>query len=361
LVESFTCQVTFRSTLFSANKGGFNCYRTPAVVRLANSHLMVFVEGRIGSSNVSQCGLASSKKSIVARISPDNGRTWNPPVALFDCKCGSGYECGYPSVVTDLITKTTWLMYSGGTGTQVTSSTDGLTWATPTSLHIDENAKNPSVGHGIQLDNTCGNTNVGRLLLPFVCGQHSLLRDQASPYHSCIAYSDDNGKSWKLGAIAQAGSREAELLQTSNCKSGMGQSIYLSERNYQGPQPLGRRLYSWSSDSGQTFSSEGLDPQLIEPVTKDWTGIVASVLRFKTPSTEYILFSDTDNPSDRRNVTIRSSTDFGKSWSAGITVYSGPSSYTDMVQIDTTSVGIAYEQGVSTPYDTIEFDLVNLI
>jgi len=360
LLSCVSGQVIFKSTLFEANTGGFNCYRTPAIVRLANSHLMVFVEGRIGSSNVSECGLSSSKKNIVARLSTDNGRNWNPQVSLFDCNCGSGFECGYPSVVTDLITNTTWLMYSTGTGTQVTSTNNGLTWTTSTTLAINNDAKNPSVGHGIQLDNTCGNANVGRLLLPFVCGQHSL-RDQSSPYHSCIVYSDDNGKTWDLGAIAQAGSREGELIQTSNCKSGMGQSIYLNARNYAGPQPLGRRLYSWSTDSGKTFSSEGLDSQLIEPVTKDWTGIVGSVLRFKTPSTEYILFSDTDNASDRKNVTIRYSTDFGKSWSDGITVYGGPSSYTDMIQMDDTTVGIAYEGGVTSPYDTIEFDLVKIL
>jgi len=292
------------------------------------------------------------------RKSSDLGKTWGDEIDLFDCKCGSGNECGYPSVVVDSVNKVMWLMYSGGTGTMVTRSTDnGGTWSTPAKLQVDTFAKNPSVGHGIQLKPLCGPQYSGRLILPWVCGEHSLKR--ASPYHSCLVYSDDHGSSWKLGAIAQAGSRESEIIQLSTC-NGTGQTVYTSERNYAGPTPHGERLYSISSDSGVSYSVEGIDKQLVEPVTPDWTGIVASILTLTNNNKEYVLFSDPDSNDSRSNLTIKISTDHAATWPTSMVIDSGPSSYSDMVALSSTSIGITFEQGTTTAYDDIKYAIVDL-
>jgi sialidase-1 len=255
-------------------------------------------------------------------------------------------------------------MYSGGAGTYIVKSTDnGDTWSTPVVLKgLPSFAKNPSVGHGIQLTPLCGQQHVGRLILPWVCGAHSLMsKNQASLYHSCLVYSDDHGSTWNLGLTAQEGSREAELLQVDSCQSGKGQTIYVTERNFQGPTPYGHRLFSWSYDSGNSTSVDGVDPELIEPVTHDWTGVVASAIAFTAANNkQYILFSDPDSPNERINVSIRASSDLAKTWSKALVVDSGQSSYTDMVQLDQKTVGITLEEGTVTPYDIIGYAIVDI-
>jgi sialidase-1 len=353
-------QVTFRTTLFNENTLGFQCYRTPALIRAPNKDLLVFVEARKGSSNVTQCSVTSPQKSIGFRKSTDNGKTWDTTKFLTDCKCGSGNECGYPSVVVDNTTSTIWLMYSGGAGTSVMKSSDnGDTWSTPEVLKgVSSFAKNPSVGHGIQLTPLCGQQHAGRLILPWVCGAHS---ETASLFHSCLVYSDDHGSTWNLGLSAQEGSRESELLQVDSCQPGKGQTLYMTERNFQGPIPYGHRLFAWSYDSGNSTSLEGVDPALIEPVTKDWTGVVASAIAFTANNNkQYILFSDPDSPDQRMNVSIRASSDLAKTWSKALVVDSGLSSYTDMVQIDQQTIGITLEEGKATPYDTIGYAIVDI-
>jgi sialidase-1 len=343
---------------------GFQCYRTPAIIRTPNNDLIVFVEARKGSQNVSQCALAASQKSISYRKSSDNGKTWDPTKIVADCKCGPGNECGYPSAVVDNTTNTVWLMYSGGAGTYIVKSTDnGDTWSTPEVLKgVPSFAKNPSVGHGIQLTPLCGQQHAGRLILPWVCGAHSLTpSNKASIYHSCLVYSDDHGSTWNLGLSAQEGSREAEVLQLNSCHPGKGQTLYMSERNYQGPTPYGHRLFSWSYDSGNSTTLEGVDPELIEPVTKEWVGVVASAISFTGHNNQqYILFSDPNSPNERVKVSVKASSDLAKTWSQALVIDSGLSSYTDMVQIDENTIGITLEEGTETPYDIIGYAIVDI-
>ena len=54
-------------------------------------------------------------------------------------------------------------------------------------------------------------------------------------------------------------------------------------------------------------------------------------------------------------MTIRSSFDETRSWSAGKVVYDGPSAYSDMVKLPNGLVGLLYESGVKQPYERITF------
>jgi len=346
--------------LFLAQQGGFICYRIPALLSIPGTNVsLVFVEGRNNASSLSACGDNTNVKSIVMRRSTDGGATWAAQKTLFDCACGSGYECGYPSAVYDRDTNTTWLMLSTGKGTMVSSSTDqGTTWATPTNtpiLGLDSFAKNPSSGHGIQLTTLCPGDKTGRLILPWVCGAHSYAAGSDSLYHSCLVYSDDHGKSWVLGASSLNGTREHEVIQTANCQPGQsGGALYSNQRNYQGDaNTLGYRAYSWSFNGGATFNVSGYDTALTEPVTSQWVGIVASVLRLppQGSGTDVLVFSDPSEKDARANLTARISTDNAKTWGKNVSIHSGPGGYTDLQVLSNGQIGVAYENGQSNePY-----------
>jgi len=320
----------------------YQCYRAPALISIPGSQtIMVFVEGRNGSSSVDECGNGGPPvKDIVMRRSKDGGVSWEAQRTLFDGRCIGNYECGYPSAVYDQQTSTTWLMYSSGSGTLVSFSTDeGQTWAkaSNTSLEtLDPNAKNPSVGHGIQLTSLCSGDKAGRLILPWVCGTHSLDPAPLASTYSCLVYSDDHGKSWVLGAIALAGTRESELIQVAECSKSKGGVLYSNQRNEESTSSEGHRAYSWSYDAGETFASNGIDPQLTEPVTSSWIGIVASVARLPptaSGSSDLIIFSDPASTAARSDLAYRYSSLTGSgnvTWSTSIMIHSGPAGYSDL-------------------------------
>jgi len=258
-------------------------------------------------------------------------------------------------------------MFSAGTGPYVSYSSNlGVTWTVPILVKISSYAKNPSVGHGIQLIKICvGDEYHGRLILPWVCGEHSLMPDDTNVYHSCLVYSDDHGITWTLGAIGQNGSRESEIVQITLCSPCSMQSyIYTTERNFQGENP-GHRFYALSENAAENFTTEGQDMSLIEPVTPTYTGIVASVVRFSysdkaNTTINRILFSDPENLTQRVNITMRASYDETNTWTSGYTIYAGPSGYSELTKINATYAGIFYENGVVQYFEKISFQLFDV-
>jgi sialidase-1 len=54
-------------------------------------------------------------------------------------------------------------------------------------------------------------------------------------------------------------------------------------------------------------------------------------------------------------MTVRSSFDETRTWTAGKVVYDGPAAYSDMVTLPGGQVGLLYEAGVKHPYERITF------
>ena len=233
----------------------YPCYRQPAIINAspAGSLLIAFAEGR----NVSNCApplLAAQAPplldaqalplldtqalpqpppptnevgGLVARTSSDGGLTWSRGHTIF-----SG-NIDYYAVVYDSGTSRVWLMLQEQAAVKALHTDDaGATWSLPTLLNatvpsgagITSSIK-PAVGHGIQLQaNLCANApckHSGRLILPFVCtasdGDTRESRDAAQPNlvclscRTCLLVSDDHGDTWHITAVAQPGSREAQV------------------------------------------------------------------------------------------------------------------------------------------------------
>jgi len=250
--------------------------------------------------------------------------------------------------------QTAWLFVQEGGKTQVfTSGDDGTTWGAPRSLKsfnatlpFPMKSPRPSVGHGIQLSGSSG-----RLVVPMVCVNASAAGSHGdrgcTTCNACLLYSDDHGKSWEWGGIGQQGSREAALVETN------GEGLYVSERNM-GAAP-GHRLAARSSDGGATLGDFTVDASLPTPVTAHWTGIVAGLVRANAKT---LVYSAPENPSARKGLALRTSSDDGATWSASRTLWAGPSAYSDLASIDDKTVAIIYENGDVTFADRVSVSIV---
>jgi sialidase-1 len=52
---------------------------------------------------------------------------------------------------------------------------------------------------------------------------------------------------------------------------------------------------------------------------------------------------------------VRVSRDGGRTWTAGRTVSTRPAGYSDLLRLGGRTVGLFYETGVGSPYETITF------
>ena len=133
------------------------------------------------------------------------------------------------------------------------SENAGVTWSNKGSLKVDvpqpfTDALRPSVGHGVviqdQMCNQDGATSmqcakVGRMVVPLICTNSSSPagggdKGTCPSCTSCLVLSDDDGRTWKFGGVAQGGTREASIAQVPSHDTEA--RFYVNARNF-GPRP----------------------------------------------------------------------------------------------------------------------------
>lgn len=327
--------------VFTSGQEGYHTYRIPALVRTLKGTLLAFCEGRKDSPR------DWGDIDLLVKRSTDGGKTWSAAITVADLGTDT---IGNPAPVLDRRTGTIWLLLtsnpgdvqekkilpglSGATRTVLVthSRDDGRTWATPTD--ITASVKLPDWSwyatgpvNGIQL-------RTGRMLIP--CDHN---RGDATRRYSHVIYSDDGGKTWKLGGSAGPDCNESTVAELADG------SLMLNMRSYAGKN---RRAVSISRDGGLTWSPPVLDETLVEPVCQ------ASLIAFGKGKRRVLLFS---NPAGTRrvNMTVRLSRDGGKTWCASKTVHAGPSAYSNLIELKGNEVGLLYECGESGPYERITF------
>ncbi len=77
------------------------------------------------------------------------------------------------------------------------------------------------------------------------------------------------------------------------------------------------------------------------------------------PSTPLLFTSPTDS-SQRVGLGVRLSVDDGLAWSEPVVLYEGPSAYSDLAALGDGAVGVLYEAGVETPYESIRFQRLDI-
>ncbi|MGW2725809.1 sialidase family protein [Streptomyces sp. NPDC001494] len=354
------------SVPYTAGEGGYDTYRVPAAVVTGRGTLLAFAEGRRDGAG------DSGDIDVVLRRSADGGCTWGPLTVV---AAGRGDTRGNPAPVVDPRTGTVVLVTSYNSGAvteaqimrgEVTpaqgrrvfvqrSRDDGRRFTPPRDITA---AVKPAhwrwyaTGPGHALAVTRG-PHAGRLLVP---ADHSTAPPPGSPdtgqepryYGAHALCSDDGGRTWRLGFVADAKDGVTNANETSAAQLGDGR-LYFSARDQNGSSP-GNRLGAWSSDAGETLDG----PFTVRSTLNDVPVVQGSVLQLPGPKAP-LLFSAPSGPTARRAMTLWRSTDGGRTFGRALTLSDRPAAYSDLVRVDADTVGLLYETGAKGPYETIEF------
>ncbi|NLJ86595.1 MAG: exo-alpha-sialidase [Firmicutes bacterium] len=332
-------------TLFKAGVGAYAAYRIPSLLTTDSGTILAFCEGRRHS--VSDAG----DIDILMTRSLDSGVTWEQPRVIVS---GKGNTVSNPCPVQDRSTgriflHLNWNQGEGGEGLILegkaprrvlltTSDDEGENWSAPEDLTHQLKGEDwtwyaNGPGHGIQLSS-------GRLVIP--CN-HAVLQPQkgeSGPYQSHVVYSDDHGKTWKLGGILDAYTNECQVVELADG------SVHINMRSYHGKNC---RAIANSHDGGLTWSAVELDPVLVDPVCQ------ASILRYSLESDggkSRILFANAASAM-REKLTVRISYDECQTWNGGKCLYSGPSAYSDLAKASDGTILCFYERGEEGPYEEL--------
>ncbi|MBL8850944.1 MAG: exo-alpha-sialidase [Planctomycetaceae bacterium] len=287
--------------------------------------------------------------------STDDGETWSSvkPILDFDKnEPGSlGNGVGDPAILVDAQTNTLFVaaIWSKGdrgwkgsgpgvtpdeTGQVVltTSSDDGRTWSAPINTTPHIRGREPQwrlffcgPGNGIQLKD-------GTLVFA------AQFREPAGPPHSCLLYSTDHGDTWTVSPPAipdEPPTSEAQvaelddgaLLLTMRDESHSGERVWARwtwnvrpDAETKGTQPAGRWSQPWRTVADPTC--------------------MASLIRHPSGA---LLFSNPNHPSERVALTVRTSSDEGRTWSAGQLLDPRDAMYSSMTVLRDGRIAILYE------------------
>lgn len=352
--------------LFTAGENGYNTYRIPAVVQATDGSLLAFCEGR--KSGRGDAG----NIDIVMKRSTDGGQTWGSQVVLWD---DGSNTCGNPCPVVDQITGEIFLLLTHNLGHDhesaiirktaestrtvwVMSSKDhGLTWSEP--RNITSTTKDPEwgwyatgPGNGIQIQH---GPRKGWLVIP--CDhsyddENGNVRGGPFEYGSHTIFSKDHGRTWEMGGVIRPRVNECQVVEigTGNAANG---TLLMNMRSYFGEM---RRTHAVSYDGGLSWTEPQRVDELVEPVCQ------ASIIRhdyLNTSNNSFILFSNPASTNRRHNMSIRVSTDEGKTWPLIQTIHAGPAAYSSMVALPG-QIGVLYEAGVKDPYEAIIFHILSV-
>jgi sialidase-1 len=335
--------------IYKSGEEGYKCFRIPAIVTTTKGTLLAFAEGR--KNNCSDAG----DIDLVLKRSFDGGNTWSALQVVWN---DSTNTCGNPAPVVDqktgsVILLSTWNLGSdhekdiiGGVSKDtrrvfvLSSKDDGETWSQAHEITKDVKKDNwtwyaTGPGRGTQL--TKGKYK-GRL----VVSSNHVEAGTKQNYVQTI-YSDDHGKSWKLGGITPQDSvNESTVAELSDGR------LMLNMRNASAKRT---RQVSISSDGGNSWSSVYTDTALIEPVCE---GNLIQYPRGKKK--KWLVFSNPASQTSRTQMTVRVSYDDGRTWPVKKLLYGGPSAYSCLTVTPNGNIACFYEAGYSKAYEGIVFE-----
>jgi len=336
--------------IFKSGEEGYACFRIPAIVSTKSGVLLAFAEGR-----KTGCGDAGDIDLVLKR-SLDFGKTWSSLQVVWN---DSTNTCGNPAPVVNQNTGDIVLLSTWNLGTDhewqiidqkskdtrrifvLRSSNEGDSWSTP--KEITEQVKLPDwtwyatgPGNGIQLQSS---VHKNRLVIP--CDH---IEAQTKKYFSHIIFSDDAGATWQLGGTTPTDQvNECAVVELNNGE------LLLNMRNYNKQRV---RQTSTSKDGGASWLALIPDTVLIEPVCQ------ASLIAYPAFGKKAIAFSNPANTKSRTNMTVRISTDAGKTWKKQALLYDGPSAYSNLVALANKKLACLYEAGVASAYEGIVYEVV---
>ncbi len=337
LTSAATVEVTSPEPeyVFQVGTDGHKSYRIPAIVKSNDGTLIAFAEGRVHHAG------DHGDINLVARRSTDNGKTWSELILVRD---DGGYVCGNPAPVVLPDSGKILLISCGSTGSEQEnmhkgvprkiyvqeSSDDGKTWSD--AVEITDQARDKDWGWFAT--GPCNAMVIktgkckGRIVVP---SNYSVKKDDKVVYEGSCFYSDDQGKTWKIGESATTNYRANES-SIAEGKSGILAQAFRAQNG------AGQRLFRFSRDGGKSWTKE-------EPAKEIANNVCQGSLIRDEKKAGVFYFSAPGATNKRENITIYASANGAKSWPVAYTIRKGSHGYSNLVDIDTKTVGILYESG----------------
>jgi len=325
-----------KTDVFVGGQDGYHAYRIPALAVTDRGTVLAFCEGRKNSAQ------DFGDIDLLLKRSADDGKTWSRQAVIYEEGGNAPITIGNPCPIFDPRDNTTHLLFTRNNKRlfYTKSVDDGLSWSLPVEKTdilqaIDYPRVRIATGpvHGIVLRS-------GRLIAPiWVCDRERGQKNESptnSRYQSGVLYSDDQGASWKASRLVPPALDQLNECVALERNDG---SLLLNLRG----RLLGCRAVSTSRDGGATWNQPVREPDLPCPTCQ------ASMIRL---SEDEILFSNlavsaTNQRAarNRRNLTVRLSSDEGKTWPHWRVLEPGPSGYSDLAILEDGAVLCLYECG----------------
>ena len=342
--------------LFISGHDSVNIYRIPSLLVAPSGTLLAFIEAREGDDGDPTDLVIKRSVYSSPQKPPQNlngyprvfgyGVNWEPMRIVLP---GNGDALMEPCPVLDKSTGRIWLhcyQVRGGLKEHlkdahmgrvlVTYSDDeGVRWAPPRDLTESIPRFIAGPGVGVQL-------RTGRLVIP---GYWSSAKDV--PPRSCAVYSDDHGETWRRGEQVKGNTDESQAVELSD-------GVLMLNCNNRGKAC---RYVALSRDGGETWFEEFDEPLLPEGSTCQ-ASITREEHAAEAGGKPRLVFVNAIH--SRTNLTVRVSSDDGKTWSAGRTIQPGPAAYSSVAFLKDGTIGVLYETGKVHPYEKNSFALFNL-
>jgi sialidase-1 len=330
--------------------GWYQSVRIPSLAILDDDRLIALAVGRHLRSD-------HGPSDILIRRSQDGGATWSRARVLVR---GWLRTVDNPTLVVDPSTEAVHLFYQsayrrlwhrvstdGGLSfAPPVERTDVVTRASIDGFQITDMAPGP--GGGAVLDS-------GRLVIPIWVVDEQRRRRPAA----MTIYSDDAGATWSAGdLVAGSGGRFGNPTETTVAAAPAGGAV-LSFRQSRVPH----RVFSWSPDGSTRWTAPEPAAQLFEPVSHAALLRVGDSLAFVNPdSRASTTLERRSGKAPRENLTLRWSSDDGRTWDGGTVIDPGPSGYPALAAGPSGDVHILWEHaalgGDAFLPDTIRYSVI---
>ncbi|MGV8114105.1 MAG: exo-alpha-sialidase [Lentimicrobium sp.] len=322
--------------LRGAGQDNVHTYRIPGLITTNAGTLIAIYDIRYNNSKDLQEDI-----DIGMSRSTDGGQSWEPMKVIMDMGEWGGRPqrlngTGDPCILYDHFTGTLWvaaLWMSGShhekmlwwdskpgmtpeeTGQFILakSTDDGISWSDP--VNITSQIKDPSwqlllagPGRGLTLSD-------GTLVFPVQYKSDLGVQALDGGQYTCqstIVYSTDKGKTWQIGTGAKPNTTEAQAVELSDG------SIMLNMRddlNRAAKDKGNGRAVAISRDLGKNWALHpSSNHALIEP--NCMASLISANVKAGRKTIPVLFFSNPSHPSERRNLTLKASTDEGSTWLA---------------------------------------------
>jgi len=344
----------FRTVIRRQGDDSVHTYRIPALATSREGTLIAVFDVRHRTS-----GDLPGDIDVGMMRSTDNGTTWAPMQVILDfdkdAPGSQGNGVGDPAVLVDRRTgrilvvalwshgNRAWNGSGPGLSPEETgqlvmtqSDDDGRTWSPPINLTARIAGRDPAwrllfdgPGNGIQLRD-------GTLVFA------AQFRDAEGTPHSCFIYSSDGGESWTVSTPAIPAHPPTSEAQVAELAEG---SLLLSMRDESRSGQRAWARYTWQGDLARgTWSG----PWFTVP---DPT-VMASLIQYPGGP---LLFANPNSANERVNLTIRTSTDGGRTWSEGRLLDPRPCAYSSLTVLRGGEIGALSECGDAHAYESLTF------